>query len=165
MMVGKAEQGTMQKLARQDDNQGGCYYAHPAVEQFLADKVYRDKRQSAQNSRHVSAHHLDGMLRRCSPADKQGNASDKPGKEWPGKSSPTIGVEHVGVKGIEVGKVMNHILYMTNVIIGISLPEPDPTIDENLVMRQVYAYIQRDATEDCYDYAHYSCWGKPSFLS
>ena len=141
-MVGKAEQGTMQKLARQDDNQGGCYYAHPAVEQFLADKVYRDKRQSAQNSRHVSAHHLDGMLRRCSPADKQANASDKPGKEWPGKSSPTIGVEHVGVKGIEVGKVMDQGFYVAHVIIGIGLSKPDPVIDKNLVIRQGYAYVQ-----------------------
>ena len=145
-MVGKAEQGTMQKLARQDDNQGGCYYAHPAVEQFLAYKVYRDKRQSAQNSRHVSTHHLDGMLRRCSPADKQGNASDEPGKEWPGKSSPTIGVEHIGVEGIEAGKVMNHILYMTHVIIGISLPEPDQTIDENTATPELIFMIDDEET-------------------
>lgn len=164
-MVGKAEQGTMQKLARQYDNQGGCYYAHPAVEQLLADKIYRDERQCAQNSRQVSTHHLDGMLRRCSPADQQGNARGQPGKEWPGKSSPTIGVEHIGIKGIKVGKVMNHILYMTQVIIGISLPKPDQTIDENMVIRQVYTYIQRDATEDCHDYAHYSGRGKSSFLS
>jgi hypothetical protein len=75
-------------------------------------------------------------------ADKQNDASDKPGEEWSSKPSPTTGEEYVGVKGIEVGKIMDQIFYVAYVIIGISLPKPDPVIDKDLVIRQGYTYVQ-----------------------
>jgi len=78
----------------------------------------------------------------CPPTNKLNNASDKPGEEGPSKSPSTTGVEYVGVKGIEVGKVINQNFYVAYVIIGISLSKPDPVIDKNLVIRQVYAYVQ-----------------------
>ena len=132
----------MHKFAGQDDNQGSCNYACPAVKKFLADKVHRDERQGAQNSRHVSTHHFYGMQSWCPQANKSNNASDKPGEEWPNKSSPTTGIEHVGVKGIVVGKVMDQSFYVANVIISIGFSEPDPVIDKNVVIRQGYAYVQ-----------------------
>jgi len=75
-------------------------------------------------------------------ANQQNDGSDKPVEKWSSNSSPATGVEHVGVKGIKVGKVMNQIFYIANVIIGISLSKPDPVIDKNLVIRKVYAYVQ-----------------------
>ena len=77
------------------------------------------------------------MLSRCPPADKQNNACHNPIEERPGKSFSAAGEENVGVENIEAREVMNQALYVAQVIIGISLPEPDPVIDENLVMRQV----------------------------
>jgi hypothetical protein len=77
-----------------------------------------------------------------SVANKQNNGSDKPGEEGTRNPSPTTRVEYVGVKGIVVGKVMNQNFYVAYVIIGISLSEPDPVIDKNLVIRQGYAYVQ-----------------------
>jgi hypothetical protein len=71
-------------------------------------------------------------------ANKQNNASDKPGEEGTRNPSTTPRVENVGVKGIVVGKVMNQNFYVAYVIIGISLSKPDPVIDKNLVMSQVY---------------------------
>jgi len=159
MVVGKAKQRTMHKFARQNGSQGGCYYAHPAVKQFFANKVHRYDRQSAQNSRHVSAHHFYGMQIWQPPANKPNDASDKPGEEWSNKPYTTTGVEYEGVKWIEVGKVINQDFYVAYVIISISLSEPDPVIDENLVIRQGYAYVQWDATEGCQNYAHYNYWG------
>ncbi len=104
------------------------------------------------------------MQSRWPQANKPNDASDKPGEEWPSKSSSTTGVDHIGVKGIEVRKVINQIFYVTYVIIGIGLSEPDPVINKNLVIRQGHAYVQRDATEGCQNYAHYDYWGQSSFL-
>jgi hypothetical protein len=75
-------------------------------------------------------------------ANKQNNGSYKPGEEGTRNPSTTPRVENVGVKGIVVGKVMNQNFYVAYVIIGISLSEPDPVIDKNLVIRQGYAYVQ-----------------------
>jgi hypothetical protein len=41
-----------------------------------------------------------------------------------------------------VGKIMDQIFYVAYVIIGISLPKPDPVIDKDLVIRQGYTYVQ-----------------------
>ena len=89
-------------------------------------------------------------------ANKPNDASDKPGEEWPNKSSSTTGVEHVGVKGIKVGKVMDQNFYIAYVIIGIGLPEPYPVINKNLVIRQGYAYVQWYAKEGCQNYDNYN---------
>ena len=78
----------------------------------------------------------------CPTANKQNSASDKPVEEWSNKSRTANSVAPVGVKGIEVGEVINQNFYVTYVIIGISLSEPDPVIDKNLVIRRGYAYVQ-----------------------
>lgn len=160
MVVGKTEQGTIQKFARQYGQQSGRNYAYPAVEQLFADEIYRDERQSAQNSRHPGAHRLDGMQSWWSYADKPANASDKEGEERSTKANTPTGVQHIGVKGIEVGEVVNHVLYLTDVKIGVGLAEPDPTVEESLVIRQVCAYVERDTTENSQDYTHYGCRGE-----
>jgi hypothetical protein len=99
-----------------------------------------------------------------SPANKQTDTSDKPGEERSNKPSATGWVAHVGIKGIEIGEVINQIFYVTYVVIGVGLSKPDPVIDENLVMGQSYTDVQRDATDNCQNYAHYGYYGKFSFL-
>jgi len=57
-------------------------------------------------------------------------------------SSQATGEEHVGVKRIVVGEIMDQDLYVAHVIIGIGLPKPDRAVDEDLVMGQDCAYVQ-----------------------
>jgi hypothetical protein len=75
-------------------------------------------------------------------ANKQNNGSYKRSEEGTRNPSTTPREENVGVKSIEVGKVLNQNFYVAYVIIGISLSKPDPVIDKNLVIRQDYADVQ-----------------------
>jgi hypothetical protein len=82
-------------------------------------------------------------VRRWYPrANEQSDGSNQPGKKWPSQSPSTAGVEDVGVKGIEVGEVMDQIFYVAYIIVCIGLSEPNPVFDKNLVVGQGYAYIQ-----------------------
>jgi hypothetical protein len=83
------------------------------------------------------------MLSWCPPpANKHNNESDKPVEERSNNSSTATWVLYIGVKRIEVGKVMNQSLYVAYVPIGISLSKPDPVVNKNLVIRQGYADVQ-----------------------
>jgi len=71
-------------------------------------------------------------------ANKQNDASDKPVEEWPTSSSSSTGVEYVRVKRVNVGKIMDNIIYKPHVIPSIGASEPHPIIDNNFLIRQGY---------------------------